>query len=302
VDRREFMRLLVGGTFATTVAASGMLGCSVKRTLAETVVLEDKTKAPDDDTATALDGEPAQSLALVSVTGCKTGLEQLIKSYGALHPNISFDTVDFVETDEIAGLAGAGGYDCLVTDMSAPIQQLIAAGLVDGSLVVSPFSTRLNVVASPDAAMSMRSVSDLEDGSVEKILIGDSALMFSGAFANQALYAKELYSSQSGTDGAYGDSIAGKIQLVSSLDEMESQLADNTGAVGFMTAAECLESPDVSVIVEIPRSDYRSMIFQAAPVGTGEKATYVVDFLRFCYRDDEAKRVEQMYGLSDTGD
>ena len=299
MDRRAFLKLSASvATCACLTATGGLLaGCS--KTLYQSHSFEDKSKIPDKDISAATSGEPTVTLKLLAVESMAAVLPELQTCYRGLHSNVVFDDTVFVPSHHVMEQLKAGSFDGVLLESGIDMNEVLEVGLSDDSMRVSLFSSRVAVIASEDLSLTFKSIADVADSSVERIVLGDPASVYSGRFANQALASEGLYSKESGEDGAYDDSVGSRVEVKTSLSEILDAVESGSATVGIVLLSEAL-CFGIDPLFEVPRTKYRTIGYQGAALFAGQNMAYALDFLKFCQDETEAEKVGELYGFPES--
>lgn len=299
MDRRAFLKLFASVATCACFAATGGLLAGCSKTIYQSHSFEDKSKIPDKDISTATSGEPTVSLKILAVESMAVVLPELQTCYRGLHSNVVFDDTVFVPSHQAMEQLKAGSFDGVLLESGTDMNEVLKAGLSDESMRVSLFSSRVAVIASKDLSLTFKSIADVANSSVEHIVLGDPASVYSGRFANQALSSEGLYSKESGEDGTYDDSIGSRVETKTSLNEILEAVESGAATVGIVLLSEAL-CYGVDPIFEVPRTKYRTIGYQGAALFAGQNMAYALDFLKFCQDDTEAEKVGELYGFPES--
>lgn len=296
LSRRQFAKAM-GGCLAGAACGGFLAGCS-SHDVSETALasLEDKRRRPEADKSSMAD-EPVVSVKLLASEAFRLVLPALVDAYRAEHANVSVAVPDFAETGRIVSLAEEGDYDAVLLDLTSAVLALQEKGLTDEMRRFSFFSGRVQVAGSPDMEQGVSSLEDIAGDGVDAVVVGDASTVFSGAYANQALYRLGWYSKESGVGGQYADDLAPKVRIAATAEELAAMVAQGERTVGLTTSADALVY-GLDVLCEVPRNEYRQIYYQGAVLSTGSAPMLAQDFLTFCSTETEAEKVGDMFGMS----
>jgi molybdate transport system substrate-binding protein len=170
-------------------------------------------------------------------------------------------------------------------------------GSVDEATRIDMFGNDLVIIRASGSDIAVTGVNAVLDAAITQIAIGDAATVPAGAYANQALNAAGLYSSDTGKDGEYDPSIAGKIVLADKVGTAANYVATGDCQIGFVYSSDVYRYDGIEIAYAVPADQYKPIIYPGAVVSGSANAAAAQDFLNFCLTDPDAQAIWSQYGF-----
>lgn len=297
LSRRSFVRGAC--TLAGMGLLSGLAGCATNDvSVTQLKKLDDKRSIPPDDRSFMSD-EPGLTARIAACDAFRMALPALQDAYSREHVNVHFvDPVYFPSDKMIEVVTNVpDGIDGVLTDMQAPIDQLIAQGLAVPSSHKPFYTARLQAVCSPDIAKQVAEGSvKPKDVQPDVIYIGNPDTVYSAEFANQLLCRKELYSASAGRGGTYAPEIANKVKVVNSVEDIANGVGKGEKAVGFVLQPEAVVY-GLDELATPPRTNYFTTFYRGVALTKGKARMQAMDFITYCATKTEAEKVADRFGF-----
>jgi hypothetical protein len=258
--------------------------------------LEDKRFIPDDDWSYMSDEPTTLIKVLAPDTFCMV-LPALQDGYMKEHANVRFADPVYAPSAELIDKMNSDDFDMYMTDLSTPALEAVNLGLVTNSDRNFMYEAKVQMIGSSDICEQIESGTSAKNLEPAKIVIGDPEKVFSAAFVNQMLNRKDLYSGASGQGGAYADSIADKIQIASTSEEIANLVVEGNNTVGFLMSYETMVFGFDS-IYEVGRSMYRTVNFEAASIKGSANKMQAQDFVAYCATKSDAELIAARFGMT----
>ena len=279
--------------------AAGAFGCALAVALAVTAC----GSAPSGTAGSAGSGSAAGSAAAEPVelqVFAANSLEKAMPEVQELYTEqtgTTFADTQFRGSGDLVEQMTAGAQvDVLITASSGTMDDAEQAGLVDASTRTDMFVNDLVIVAAADSDIQINSLEDVAN--VEgNIAIGEPGAVPAGKYANQALASVGLYSSDTGEDGAYADSIASRVNQANSVGTAAQYVASGECAIGFVYSSDVYRYDGLKVVYTVPDDAHKPIVYPGAVATSSEHADAAQDFIDFCMNDEDALAIWSQYGF-----
>jgi molybdate transport system substrate-binding protein len=248
----------------------------------------------EEPTSTA---EPVE-LQIFAANSLEKALPEVQVLYTAQHPEVTFADTQFKASGDLVEQIGAGAAaDLLITASKGSMDTAVEAGSIDDTTRIDMFANDLVIVKAKDSGIAVSSLEDVTSDAFTKIAIGDAATVPAGQYANQSLYSIGLYSSDTGKDGEYDSSIAGKVVLADKVGTAANYVATGDCQIGFVYTSDIYRYDGIESAFVVPADAHKAILYPGAVLKGAKAADTAKDFLNFCLTDADAQRIWSQYGF-----
>ena len=287
----------MGKRFVARMA--GALGCALALALAVTAC----GSAPRGTAGSASSGSAAGAAAAEPVelqVFAANSLEKAMPEVQELYTEqtgTTFADTQFRGSGDLVEQMTAGAQvDVLITASSGTMDDAEEGNLVNPATRTDMFVNDLVIVAAADSDIQINSLEDVAN--VEgNIAIGEPGAVPAGKYANQALASVGLYSSDTGEDGTYADSIASRVNQANSVGTAAQYVASGECSIGFVYSSDVYRYDGLKVIYTVPDDTHKPIVYPGAVAASSEHADAAQDFIDFCMNDEDALAIWSQYGF-----
>jgi molybdate transport system substrate-binding protein len=255
------------------------------------------TTPPKEDVTPAPTPDPVK-LQIFAANSLEKALPEVQKLYSAAHPEVTFDDTQFKASGDLVEQIGAGAApDALITASKGSMDTAVEGGSIDEATRVDMFGNDLVIVKAKGSDVTVASLEDVKLDAFTKIAIGDSATVPAGQYANQSLNSIGLYSSDTGKEGEYDASIAGKVVLADKVGTAANYVATGDCQIGFVYTSDIYRYDGIEAAFTVPADAHKAILYPGAVLKGSKNAAVAKDFLNFCLTDPEAQKVWSQYGF-----
>ena len=245
---------------------------------------------------------PAQAesieLSIFAANSLEKAMPEVQALYAQNHENVSFSDAQFKASgDLVAQLEGGATADVLITASSATMDNAEKSDLIKVDSRVDMFANDLVVVRGEGSSVEITGLNDVESESINRIAIGDGALVPAGTYANQSLSSVGLYTSDTGKDGQYAPSIADKVALADKVGTAAQYVASGDCQIGFVYSSDVYRYNGIEVAYVTPSDSHKTILYPGAVCEKSAQAEAAQDFLDFCLNDPKAQAIWASYGF-----
>jgi molybdate transport system substrate-binding protein len=289
MDRRKFARILASG-LTVAVLGLGVFGCTQSPA---------PPPAPTEPTAPALEPAPTPvQLQIFAANSLEKALPEVQDLYRTEHPEVTFIDTQFKASGDLVEQLKAGGTaDLLITASKGSMDTADTNGSIDAGSRIDMFANDLVVVKAKGSDVSFSSLEDVKLDGIARISIGDAATVPAGQYANQALSSIGLYSSDTGKDGEYDVTIAGKVVLADKVGTAANYVATGDCQIGFVYTSDLYRYEGIEAAFTVPAAAHKAILYPGAVVKGSANVATAEDFLDFCLTNANAQRVWSQYGF-----
>jgi molybdate transport system substrate-binding protein len=247
------------------------------------------------------DATPASTpveLQVFAANSLEKALPEVQALYTAAHPEVSFAETQFKASGDLVEQIGAGAApDLLITASKGSMDTAVEGGSIDEATRTDMFANDLVIVKAAGSDVALSSLEDVKSDAFSKIAIGDAATVPAGQYANQALNNIGLYSSDTGKDGEYDASIAGKVVLADKVGTAANYVATGDCQIGFVYTSDIYRYDGIEAAFTVPGDAHKAIVYPGAVLTGSKSAEVAADFLNFCLADPDAQKVWSQYGF-----
>ena len=287
MKRRSFVRL--AGALGCSLALAGVVaGCSNT-----TTTTEGSAAAGSDTGSAAAQQVELQVFAANSLEKAMPEVEDLYTE----KTGVTFADTQYRGSGDLVEQMTAGAQvDVLITASSGTMDDAVEGSLVDESTRTNMFVNDLVIVAAQDSDVQINSLEDVAN--VEgNIAIGEPGAVPAGRYANQSLASVGLYSSDTGQDGAYADSIASRVNQAQSVGNAAQYVASGDCTIGFVYSSDVYRYDGLKVVYTVPADSHSAIVYPGAVSANSENPDVAADFIDFCMNDEDALAIWAEYGF-----
>lgn len=282
------MTLLIVAFFAMVLSLV-LFGCGGQQT---------EKKA---DTPTPPTSEPATeqvTLQIFAANSLEKALPGVQKLYMAEHANVTFSDTQFKASGDLVEQLGAGASaDLLITASKGSMDTAAKNGSIDEATRMDMFGNDLIVVRAKGSDIEFNSLQDVASNNITKIAIGDAATVPAGQYANQALSSIDLYSSNTGKEGEYADTLKDKIVIADKVGTAANYVATGDCQIGIVYTSDLYRYEGIETAYIVPADAHKAIVYPGAVVQGSTKADVAQDFLDFCRTNAEAQKIWSQFGF-----
>ena len=287
MKRRSFVRL--AGALGCSLALAGVVaGCSNT-----TTTTEGSAAAGSDTGSAAAQQVELQVFAANSLEKAMPEVEDLYTE----KTGVTFADTQYRGSGDLVEQMTAGAQvDVLITASSGTMDDAVEGSLVDESTRTNMFVNDLVIVAAQDSDVQINSLEDVAN--VEgNIAIGEPGAVPAGRYANQSLASVGLYSSDTGQDGTYDDSIASRVNQAQSVGNAAQYVASGDCTIGFVYSSDVYRYDGLKVVYTVPADSHSAIVYPGAVSANSENPDVAADFIDFCVNDENALAIWAEYGF-----
>ncbi len=287
MKRRSFVRL--AGALGCSLALAGVVaGCSNT-----TTTTEGSAAAGSDTGSAAAQQVELQVFAANSLEKAMPEVEDLYTE----KTGVTFADTQYRGSGDLVEQMTAGAQvDVLITASSGTMDDAVEGSLVDESTRTNMFVNDLVIVAAQDSNVQINSLEDVAN--VEgNIAIGEPGAVPAGRYASQSLASVGLYSSDTGQDGTYADSIASRVNQAQSVGNAAQYVASGDCTIGFVYSSDVYRYDGLKVVYTVPADSHSAIVYPGAVSASSENPDVAADFIDFCMNDEDALAIWAEYGF-----
>ena len=238
------------------------------------------------------------TLQVFAANSLEKALPEVQALYTAEHPEVSFSDTQFKASGDLVEQINAGATpDLLITASKSSMDTAQGNGSIDEATRVDMFANDLIVVRAKGSDIAFGTLEDVTSAGITKIAIGDAATVPAGQYANQALNSIGLYSSETGKEGEYSDSIKGKVVLAEKVGTAANYVATGDCQIGFVYSSDLYRYQGIEIACTVPSGAHKAILYPGAVLTGSIHAETAADFLEFCRTNADAQKIWSQFGF-----
>lgn len=173
--------------------------------------------------------------------------------------------------------------DLFLSAGNKQMQELVSKNLVGGDKVF--VKNELVIVVPKDAGSSWRDMTELNDGKLAKIAVGQPESVPAGAYAQEALKSAGLW-----------DGLQNKLVFAKDVRQVLTYVESGNADAGFVYRTDALTSENVSIALAVPPEAHQPIVYPAGVVSGSKHPAEAGKFFDFLF-GEEAATVFAKYGF-----
>ncbi|QSZ26874.1 molybdate ABC transporter substrate-binding protein [Aceticella autotrophica] len=241
---------------------------------------QEKTNTPADKTKNA----NTKSIMIFAGAGLKDALPEVSKKYSQIHPDVKF-SFNFAGLGTLQQQIEQGAYcDILIGPGEKQWNTLRSENLIDKATEKKILSDKL-VLITPKDSQKVKSFEDLTSPEVNKIAMGDPAVVPGGEWAKKALTSLGLW-----------DKVKSKLIFAKDIQEIRAYVETGNVDAGFIWKSNTTNDNKIRIAAEAPENSCPPVFFRGAVINNSKEKETALDFLNYL-KGQEASKIFKKYGF-----
>lgn len=232
---------------------------------------------------------PAPELMVFAGAGLKDALPEVANLYLQSHPGVKI-SFNFAGSGTLQRQIEQGApVDIVIFPGKKQLDALEKKGLIDKTTRKKILADRL-VLITPKESGKVQDFADLASPGVDKISIGDPAIVPAGEWAKETLVNLGLW-----------DKVKAKLVLTKDVQQVKTYVETGNVDAGLVWRSTAATSSKIRIAAVAPAKVHRPIFFTGAVASNSKEKETDLDFLRYLAGPDAA-RVFTKYGFSPLSD
>ncbi|AFK87230.1 molybdate ABC transporter substrate-binding protein [Thermoanaerobacterium saccharolyticum] len=227
--------------------------------------------------------ENTKNIMVFAGAGLKDALPEVAKKYNRLHPDIKI-SFNFAGLGVLQQQIEQGAScDILLGPGEKQWNTLRSENLIDKLTEKKILSDKM-VLVTPKESQKVKSFQDLTLPDVDKIAIGDPALVPGGEWAKDVL-----------TNLGLWDKVSSKIILAKDVQEIRGYIETGNVDAGLLWKSNTTNNNKIRIVADAPENSCPPIFFRGAVINSSQEKETALDFLNYL-KSQEASQVFKKYG------
>ena len=184
-----------------------------------------------------------------------------------------------------AQIEGGAPVDVFISAAASDVDKLLQQKKIVGSSRVNLVANHLVLIVNKKQPPVLNNIKDMTSSTIQRIAIGNPATVPAGQYAKDALSYYKLY-----------DQLTTKLILGENVRQVLDYVARGEVDCGFVYASDALIEKAVTVVLDIPDTTHKPIVYPAAVIHTSKDAPLAGRFIKFL-QEPESTRVFKEYGF-----
>ncbi|SNX53343.1 molybdate ABC transporter substrate-binding protein [Thermoanaerobacterium sp. RBIITD] len=226
----------------------------------------------------------SKNIMVFAGAGLTDALPEISKKYSQLHPDVKI-SFNFAGLGTLQQQIEQGApCDILLGPGEKQWNTLRSENLIDKATEKKILSDKL-VLITPKDSQKVKSFEDLALPEVNKIAIGDPAVVPGGEWAKKALTSLGLF-----------EKVNSKFILAKDVQQVRTYVETENVDAGFIWKSNATNDNKIRVAAEVPENSCPPIFFRGAVINNSKEKETALDFLNYL-KGQEASEIFKKYGF-----